>query len=216
MWEKIINPRGLTVAGLPSALRAMMHLRGHCIKWGKRFSLCCWKKCSRSCISAETTGIKSHSLPFLSSPLLSPDHHLPSAAFLIKNHNISDPVRGNTELLGISQAWICARTEQAPRHNRCEGPAQTPRRTTSYGAERSYTRSLFITWGVTLPFDMNLLDISFTVFLATPFRDLSGARWVTTRAEQATGLQGKVNWQIRENACSKMLVEKGSYRYSKR
>jgi len=30
--------------------------------------------------------------------------------------------------------------------------------------------------GVTLPFDVNLLDISFTVLLATPFRDLRGAR----------------------------------------
>ena len=46
----------------------------------------------------------SYSLPFISTPLLSPDHHLPSVAFLIKNHNISDPGRDGAELLRISQA----------------------------------------------------------------------------------------------------------------
>lgn len=40
----------------------------------------------------------SYYLPFLSSPLLSPDHPLPSVALLIKNHNISDGLRDSTEL----------------------------------------------------------------------------------------------------------------------
>lgn len=115
----------------------------------------------------------SYSLPLVSSPLLSPDRRLPSVAFLIKNHNISDAVRESSELvrleyargqsghLGAISAW----------HSR-KGRGERQRA----GRTLLHLMPVCYLGGVTLPFDVNLLDISFTVLLATPFRDLRGAR----------------------------------------
>lgn len=70
----------------------------------EKIHLCCWKKCSRSCTLAETTGInKTVTTAIRFSTLLSFDHCLPCVASLIKSHNISDPVMNCKELLQITE-----------------------------------------------------------------------------------------------------------------